>query len=458
MRQPAMRRRTFLSASAAAGGTALLAACAPGGDAGGSSSAPAPKASEVNKDIAKLGDVTLTVWDQEVRGSQNDAIVALIEQFQMKYPNVKVERTSKAFDDLKKQTALALSGTDVPDVLQVNSARADMGEFVKAGQLTDLSGYAEAYGWTDRFAPSVLAKSSYSTDGKTFGEGSLWGLPQTGEIVGVFYSASRLQAAGVAMPTTWDELTAALGTLQSTGQQPIVLGDLDKWPALHVFGPLQARTVDPETITKLAMGNAGADWTSPENLQAFTTFAEWAKNGFFGPSPAALDYDTAWADFAQGKGAMLIGGSWLGTDMEKVMGADLHFMAPPAGASGKPATTGGTGVPFAIPAKAKNSAAAAAYIDFITSVDAMRTIADKGGMPVLDTAALAPADGVRKELFEAFGKVSTDGTLLPYLDYATPTFGDTAGGALQELLNGSSTPEAAAAALQADYEKFTQKA
>ena len=88
----------------------------------------------------------------------------------------------------------------------------------------------------------------------------------------------------------------------------------------------------------------------------------------------------------------------------------------------------------------------------------MKTIAEKGGTPVLDTAELAPASGVTKEIFEAFGSVSTDGALLPYLDYATPTFGDTAGAALQELLNGSSPPEDAAAALQDDYEAFTKKA
>lgn len=453
-----MRRRTFLATTTAATGAAMLAACAPGSGGSGGGSAPAPKADEVDKDIAGLGDVTLRLWDQEVRGSQNDALVALIDAFQAAHPNVTVERTSQAFDDLQKQTALALSGNDVPDVLQVNNARADMGEFVKAGQLTDLTGYADAYGWADRFPASVLAKSRYSSDGVTFGEGSLWGVPQTGEVCGIFYSASRLQAAGGAVPTTWDELRALLGTLQSAGTQPIVLGDLDQWPALHVLGPLQAAYVDAETITALAMGNTGADWTSPENVEALTALAEWAKSGYLGPSPAALDYDTAWADFAQGTGAMLIGGSWLGADMAEIMGEDLRFTAPPPGKGGKVATTGGTGLPFAIPTGAKSPAAAAAFIDFITSDDAMATIAEKGGMPVLRTAEFAPASGVQKEIFEAFGSVSADGVLLPYLDYATPSFGDTAGAAVQELIGGSKTPEDVAAALQEDYGAFTKQA
>ena len=124
-----MRRRNFLSAGAAVGGLGLLAACAPGSDSGGGGET-APAADEVETDIASLGDITLTVWDQEVRGAQNDAIEALLGAFQEKFPNVTVERNSRSFDDLQQQTSLALSGNDVPDVLQVNNARGDMGTFV----------------------------------------------------------------------------------------------------------------------------------------------------------------------------------------------------------------------------------------------------------------------------------------------------------------------------------------
>ena len=129
-----MRRRHFLGTTAALGGLGLLAACAPGSDSdGGDASAPA--AEEVETDIASLGEVTLTVWDQEVRGAQNDAIEALIEAFEKEYPNVTVDRVSQSFDDLQQQTGLALSGNDVPDVLQVNNARGDMGTYVADSQI-----------------------------------------------------------------------------------------------------------------------------------------------------------------------------------------------------------------------------------------------------------------------------------------------------------------------------------
>ena len=450
-----MRRRHFLGTTAALGGLGLLAACAPGSDSDGGD-ASAPVAEEVETDIASLGEVTLTVWDQEVRGAQNDAIEALIEAFEKEYPNVTVDRVSQSFDDLQQQTGLALSGNDVPDVLQVNNARGDMGTYVADSLLTDLTGYAEAYGWTDRFAPSVLSKMMYSADGVTFGEGSLYGLPQTGEICGIYYSQKKLDDLGLEAPTTWDEVFSLVEAAQEAGEQPIMLGNLDQWPALHVFGPLQAHYVPAEEIVTLGMGNAGADWTSQENVDALAQLAEWGTSGAMGDSPNGLAYDDAWPLYAEGTGVLLIGGSWLAPDMEAVMGEDLRFMAPPPGADGTVATTGGTGIPFSIPAAAENKDVAAAYIDFLTSDEAMQLIADNGGMPVNRTAELAPDSGVNKDVYEAFDAVSTDGTLLPYLDYATPSFADTAGATLQEVIGGQTEPEAAAEALQEDYGEFTE--
>jgi len=447
-----LTRRTFLLASAA--GVAVLSGCAPG-EAMPTDTSAAPTTGP--KDPASLGEVTLVVWDQEVRGSQNDALVALNTAFQAKYSNIKIDRKSQSFDDLKKQVALALSGNDVPDVVQVNNARGDMGQFVKAGQLVDLSPFAKAYGWDTRFPASVLSKVRYSADGTTFGEGNIYGLPQTGEIVGIFYSQKKLDAIGGTVPTTWDEYFALLDTALSKGERPMVLGNIDKWPALHVFGPLQAHTVDPAQVVALAMGNAGATWVDDGNKAAMQRFADWGAKKYFGKSPNGTDYDAAWGEFTKGTGVFLPGGSWLGTDMAAVMGDDLHFMAPPPAVDGKLATTGGTGIPFSIPAKAKNADAAAAYIDFITSEDAMALIAKNGGFPVLNTAKYAPASGVQKEIFEAFDKVSQTGTLLPYLDYATPTFSDTAGQGLQEVLGGQRTPDQVLADFEADYADFTKK-
>src|SRR5699024_5198558 len=167
-----------------------------------------------------------------------------------------------------------------------NNARGDMGTFVADGLLTDLSGYAEAYGWQDRFTPSVLGKMSYSSDGVTFGEGNLYGLAQTGEVCGIYYSQAKLDELGLEAPTTWDEVFSLVEAAAEAGEQPIMLGNLDQWPALHVFGPLQAHFVDAATIVTLGMGNAGADWTSEENVAALPQLADGPSRGVPADPPA----------------------------------------------------------------------------------------------------------------------------------------------------------------------------
>src|SRR5690606_27257325 len=67
----------------------VAGACAPGSDGG---SGTETSKENVNTDISEVGDVTLTVWDQEVRGAQSKAMDELNAAFEKKYPNVTVER------------------------------------------------------------------------------------------------------------------------------------------------------------------------------------------------------------------------------------------------------------------------------------------------------------------------------------------------------------------------------
>ena len=439
---------------ASAFGIAALAACAPG-SSNPTSTGSATAASAVTTDATKLGAVTLLVWDQEVRGGQAAQMAELIKEFEAKYPNIKIKRVSRSFDDLKTTLRLALSGNEPPDVVEANNGRSDMGEFVKAGQLRPLDSYAKAYGWAARYPKSVLQYSSYSPDGKTFGEGNLYGLPQVGETVGVFYNKKKLAVAGVQPPTTWAELQASLATLKGKGEVPLVLGNLEKWPAIHVFGTVQGRTTPAETIKALAFGRSGATWKSPENLEAAQTLVDWVDKGYFNKGVNGQDYDPAWQAFTKGTGVYLIAGTWLQADLQKAMGADVGFMLPPGAAAGdKPVATGGTGLPFAITTKSKNPDAAAAYINFITSKDAMAVLAKTGNLPIADTSTQVVAGGLQKDVFTSFGAIVEKDGLVPYLDYATPTMYDTIGAALQDLLAKKATPDQFLDRLEKDYTAF----
>ena len=84
-------------------------------------------------------------------------------------------------------------------------------------------------------------------------------------------------------------------------------------------------------------------------------------------------------------------------------------------------------------------------------------LADTGNVPVNDAAKYAGGTkGVVADVLNVFTTVSEDGEILPYLDYATPTFDQTLGDALQQLMAGTMTPEAFVDALEADYAGFAK--
>src|SRR3954451_2537584 len=214
--------------------TALVVAgcgAAPGGDKDtAAKKTPAPTEA-AKPDISKLGNVTLTIWDQMVRGGQNKEVSELNKQFMAKYPNVKIERTKKSFEDLQKTVKLAVSGSDAPDVVQANQGYGQMGAMVKAKLLRPISDYAKVYGWNDRYSSTLLALNSFSSDGKQFGTGELYGLSQNGEIVGVFYNKDMVSTP----PTTLDEFEASLADFKSKGMPGIQFGNLEAWPGIHEF-------------------------------------------------------------------------------------------------------------------------------------------------------------------------------------------------------------------------------
>ena len=73
----------------------------------------------------------------------------------------------------------------------------------------------------------------------------------------------------------------------------------------------------------------------------------------------------------------------------------------------------------------------------------MKVLAETGNLPVVETQQQKAPDALGTDVFTAFGTVSTANGLVPYLDWATPTMGDTLGATLQDLLAKKVTPQQA---------------
>jgi raffinose/stachyose/melibiose transport system substrate-binding protein len=445
------RRGAIRAAIAASAVTALaLAACAPGEDnEGGDEAAP----SDIETDVAEMGDITLKVWDQQVRGGQNDSIEALNEAFMEAYPNITIDRDARSFEDLRRALRLAISDDEAPDVVQANNTRGDMGAFVSAGLLRSLDSYADVYGWNDRFPESIRATASYSDDATVFGDGSLYGLPQVGELIGVWYNKAKLDQLGLEPPQTLADFEAALQAAKDAGEIPIQFGNLDQWPGIHTFGFVQNQFVGRDEIRALGFGTEGGQWTDDTNMQAAETLRGWVDAGYFTEGFNGLGYDPSWQDFAKGQGVFLLSGTWLLADLRDAMGDNLGFTLPPVGDTGELTVTGATGLPFAITSESQYPDAAAAYIDFITNADAMQTLAEAGELPVVD-ASEQQVSGTQSEVFDAWSTAGTEDALVPYLDWGTPDAYDLITAEVQSYMGGDSSADDLLGTLEEDRTSF----
>jgi raffinose/stachyose/melibiose transport system substrate-binding protein len=430
---------------------ALLTGCgAPGSDPDDEARESEPAARKI--DVAKAGNVTLTVWDQEVRGGQRRQIERLNRAFQDRYPNVTIERVAKSTTDLNTTLELAVSADRAPDVVQANQGRPVMGQLVKGGLLRPLDKYAEAYGWGDRYSDVLLDLNRFSQDGAEFGDGSLYGISQMGEIVGVFYDRDKVATP----PRTFAEFEAMLAAAKRRGDVPIAFGNLDKWPGIHEFQAVQNAFTPPDQVRDFVFAREGASFDTPENREAATKLQEWARAGYFTPNFNGIGYDPAYEQFAEGKGDFLIAGTWLLADLVDRMGDRLAFMlVPPREEGGPPLALGGESLPFAITAKSEHPDVAAAYIDFITNPDASRVLVETGNLPAMEATA-EPATAAGADIFAAWRSLTEEDGLVPYLDYATPSFYDDITAAIQRLLAGRVEPEEFTTGLQDDYAKFTE--
>ena len=437
----------------------LIATLAAGcGTPGGESGDNAKKSEESKKnsakvDVAKAGDVTLTIWDQEVRGGQKKQITRLNEAFQSTYPNVKIKRVAKSFEDLNTTLKLAVSGPKAPDIVEANQGRQVMGQLVKGGLLKPLDAYADAYGWNDRWSKTLLDLNRFSSDGKQFGSGDLYGVSQQGEIVGVFYNRDMVET----VPKTFGEFEDMLAKAKADGHVPISFGNLDKFGGIHEFQTIQNQFTHKEDVRDFVFARGGDGFDTIENRSAAEKLKEWADKGYFTPNFNGTGYDPAWQQFTKGKGPFTIAGTWITSDALSALGDELGFFLMPGREAGTPPVSlGGESLPWGITAKSKNADVAAAYIDFITNAKAADVQVETDNLPATQ-ATTEPSAPVQKDIFAAWKALNDTDGLSPYMDYATPTFYDDFSGAVQKLLAGKLEPTAFTKSVQEDYAKFADK-
>ncbi len=422
----------------------------------GSNSGPAKVDSDepVSTDISGLPDTTLSIWTSE-SGTRLDILKKLGKEFEQANPNVKLKWTVRDFGSYPAQIKLALSSDDGPDVAIGNLGWSLDGPLIKAGLFRPLDDYAKAYGWDTRYPEVGLRQLRFTEDGKTYGEGPIWGAPYAADVIGWFYNKDLLGDLGMEPPKTMDDLDAILAASKAAGQQPIVLGNKDGWPAWHLAYNLIDQYATVDEVTGIVYNDDGASYENDNIKTAMNKILEWQDKGYIADDVNAIAQADATADFSKGSGLFFPGGSWYASNMPDNIG---FFLTPPV-EDGTPArATGSFGYAWHVAANSDKVAQAAAFIDFTSDEHAAQTFFKAGDLAPLkvDNPDLKSGQ-IYQDVYDSWSSVLDNDTLLPYLEFATPTSAEVGYPVLQKILAGQESVDDGLAEIEKDRQTFVSE-
>ena len=425
-----------------------MAACSPGSGSTDKSDAP----SAVSTDVAAAGNVTLKLTDFW-GAAEGEWIKQVVADFQKKYPNVTIQRTTEDWGQLNSTLNLQLQDDGGPDLATANNGWQSLGTLAKGGLVRNLDAYAKAYGW-DKDVPTTIARQNkFSTDFKTMGSGSWFATPMARtSLIGLYYNADKLKTLGIEPPTSLADLEADAAKAKAAGEVPFQYGSLDGSTSM-VLG-LQAMLADKKKLNDYIYDNPSVKATDVAMTDAVQLTKKWADAGYFPQHFEGIDYQTAVANFVGGKGVFrweYTGSLGLNAQQQGHFG---YVQLPQQAGSG---TVGVGAAPGAmvISSKSKHPDVAAAFLDYLMSPEAGQAGVDRGLVPAMSPNAKVPAASLSLTgESKAAATLDAGDGYVPYFDWSSPTMLDTLGQNLQLVFAGKMTADKFTAAVDKDRDTF----
>lgn len=357
---------------------------------------------------------------------------------------IEVEVEQLDLDTMRTVLQTQLRSEEGPDVFNWGSGPGIGGALAEAGLLYDLT---EAYEEND-WEVYDFAKERVTYDGK------IYGIPGEMETVGLYYNVAVFEDLGIEPPTSLDELREVCEAIREGGLVPMAFGDQEGWEGSHLLSMALSSAIGAERMEALLAGEES--WESPEVVDALTFWQEANENGWLPESPTSVDYDTMTSLYISGEAAMIPTGSWFVNDLA----ADADFESayiPFPSPDGEGIFAAGLGSGPFVAANTGNPEGAIQLLDFLASeehgqwtVENLQTIPTR---PV-DTEGL-DVDPLLAQVLDQVSSLSEGGTELGYnIDVLMPeTFNEAMFSSIQGVFTGQSTPEEAAAAMQAAAEQ-----
>ncbi|MDQ1205757.1 ABC transporter substrate-binding protein [Microbacterium sp. SORGH_AS_0862] len=391
---------------------------------------------------------TLTLWHYEgedsAMGKAWDEAIKVFEE----ETGAKVDFEAKGFEQIRSTASQVLNSDEAPDIMEYNKGNATAGLLASQGLLTDITSAVEENGWADKLAPSLQTTARYSEDGVMGGD-AWYGVPNYGEFVTVYYNKQAFADAGLEVPTTYDEFVKVLDAFVAKGITPLAEAGAE-YPLGQLWYQLALSKADRSWVDDYQLYKNPVDWNDEPITYATDTLKEYVDAGYISPDVAGMKAEDAGTAFIAGNYPIFVSGSWwYGRFTEEISGYDWGIFNFP----GSKLSLGSSGNLWVVPENAKNKDLAYKFIDITLRPEIQAIIGNNGGVPVAANESDI-TDEKSKELITAFNSILDSDGLSFYPDWPTPTFYDTLVAQLQNLANGSSTPEQVQTGLGDEYESY----
>ena len=262
-----------------------LAAC------GGNNNEPPKTDTPADPEPAPSGEkIDINVIAAQYGQNTNDWWANFQKEFNETYDNINLIVEVVSWNDIYTVVNTRISGNTAPDILNIDvfaDYQAD-GLLLPAKDFVSEETYAKMY-------PAFLDQSVV--------DGTVWAIPDLASARAMYYNVDILEAAGVEVPTTWDELKAACEALKAYDS------------SIYPWG-IDMTTDEGQAAFAYYIWNNGGDFTdadgnwtlnSAENVEAIEYAIGLVNDGLTNTDPANETRYTLQDLFGAGKLAMMIG-------------------------------------------------------------------------------------------------------------------------------------------------------
>ncbi|TQK50770.1 carbohydrate ABC transporter substrate-binding protein (CUT1 family) [Streptomyces sp. SLBN-118] len=322
------------------------------------------------------GSKKVEVFTWWADGGEKAGLDGLVSQFKTDCGQYQFENgaiAGGAGANAKQVLASRLQQNDPPDTFQAH-AGAELSDYIKNGQIEDLSSEYKEWGLTSAFPKGLI--DSLTVDGK------IYSVPANIHRANVLWgNKTVLSKAGITNPaTTLQEFFTQLDTLKSKGTAaPLALGK--DWTQQMLFEAVLISDLGPDKF--IGLWNNKTDWAGSAVTDAINDYKKLLS--YTNKDRDTFDWTDAEKLVMEGKAAYMLMGDWAAADLDTKGFTDYNYSSFPGNGNAYQWLADS----FVLPKGAKNPSGTKCWLKTLGSAAGQKAFNTKKGSIPARTDAVA---------------------------------------------------------------------